>query len=83
MTPPAKPLIGLAAVARLLYAPTQLGIINEVQNADGAKNMQLLCLNCVRSRWQVDPEVPFQDICDVLIAGTEAHDLQCLAVQEG
>ena len=83
MTPPAEPLIGLAVVERLLYAPTQLGIVNELQNADGAKNMLLLCSNCMRARWQFDPKVPFQDICDVLIAGTEAHDLQCLAVQEG
>ena len=81
MTPPADPLIGLAVVERLLYAPTQLGIVNELQNADGAKNMRLLWLSCMRSRWQVDPEVPFKDICNVFIAGTEADDLQCLAVQ--
>jgi hypothetical protein len=83
MTPPVEPVICLAPVERLLCALTQLDIVNEVQNADGAKNMRLLYLNCRRARWQFDPKVPFQDICDVLIAGTEAHDLQCLAVQEG
>ena len=29
MTPPAEPLIGLAVVERHLYAPTQLGIVND------------------------------------------------------
>ena len=36
---PAEPVIGLAPVERLLYALTQLDIVNEVQYVDGAKDV--------------------------------------------